>query len=93
MAQKVKIALLPCPCCGGSAEYTETSLPDAYSDHEIIACTECHLQMDNASPREWNRRVQSAQQSMHLARFPQCKGCEYNPCDLENNSDYCPARR
>ena len=62
MAQKVKIALLPCPCCGGEAEYTETSLPDAYSDHEIIACTECHLQMDNASPQEWNRRVQSAQQ-------------------------------
>ena len=35
----------------------------------------------------------SAQQSMHLTCFPQCKGCEYNPCDLANNSDYCPARR
>ena len=23
----------------------------------------------------------------------ECNGCEYNPCDLENNSDYCPARR
>jgi hypothetical protein len=24
--------------------------------------------------------------------FPACKSCEYNPCDLANNSDYCPAR-
>jgi hypothetical protein len=23
--------------------------------------------------------------------FPACKSCEYNPCDLANNSDYCPA--
>lgn len=36
---------------------------------------------------------EAAQQSMHLTCFPQCKGCEYNPCDLANNSDYCPARR
>ena len=26
---------------------------------------------------------------MHL--FPECRGCEYNPCDYENNLDYCPA--
>lgn len=37
---------------------------------------------------------ESAQQSVRrLTCFPQCKGCEYNPCDLANNSDYCPARR
>ena len=23
--------------------------------------------------------------------FPACEGCEYNPCDMENNLDYCPA--
>ena len=38
------------------------------------------------------KRVAS-QQSARLTRFPQCRGCEYNPCGLENNSDYCPARR
>jgi len=26
-----------------------------------------------------------------LALFPQCGGCEYNPCDPDDNSDFCPA--
>ena len=35
----------------------------------------------------------AGQQIARMTRFPQCNGCEYNPCDLANNSDYCPARR
>ena len=46
-----------------------------------------------ALENEWVAQHQNAQQSVRLTRFPQCRGCEYNPCDLENNSDYCPARR
>ena len=46
-----------------------------------------------ALENEWVAQHQNAQQSVRLTRFPQCNGCEYNPCDLENNSDYCPARR
>ena len=37
--------------------------------------------------------LNTAEQSVHLTRFPQCQTCEYNPCDLANNSDYCPARK
>jgi len=46
-----------------------------------------------ALENEWVAQHQNAQQIARLTRFPQCNGCEYNPCDLENNSDYCPARR
>lgn len=92
MAQKVKIALLPCPCCGGDAEYTETCLPDAYSDHEIIACTECHLQMDNASPKEWNRRVQAAQQLLAPDACPVCKHPSAPNGIPGCGNDACPSR-
>jgi hypothetical protein len=34
---------------------------------------------------------EAAQQSVRRALFPACADCEYNPCDFENNFDYCPA--
>jgi len=37
--------------------------------------------------------IKAAQQSVQRTCFPACKTCEYNPCDLADNSDYCPARR
>jgi transcription elongation factor Elf1 len=51
-----KIPLLPCPCCGSAAIYTETCLIDSYSDHDIIACTKCSMMNDNANAEEWNKR-------------------------------------
>jgi hypothetical protein len=51
--------LLPCPCCGAPAVFTTTSLPDSYSDHDVIACTECRLQMDDADMDAWNKRTRS----------------------------------
>ena len=37
--------------------------------------------------------MKAAQQSVQRTDFRECSGCEYNPCDLANNADYCPARR
>ena len=34
-----------CPCCGGKAVINTTSLPDSYSDHYQIECTNCGLSM------------------------------------------------
>jgi len=48
--------LKACPFCGGEAEKTRTCLPDAYSDHDIIACKKCNATMDNASVKDWNTR-------------------------------------
>lgn len=48
--------LKPCPCCGAPAIWTETSLPDSYSDHDIIACTSCGLMNDRNNAEEWNIR-------------------------------------
>ena len=40
-----------------------------------------------------NTRINPTQQSEQRTDFRECGGCEYNPCDLANNADYCPARR
>jgi len=65
----------------------------------LIDCDyEPSQQQKEAMEDAWNGAMltanEAAQQSVRrLTCFPQCKGCEYNPCDLANNSDYCPARR
>ena len=35
--------------------------------------------------------LEAAQQGVQRTLFPACVNCEYNPCDVENNLDYCPA--
>jgi hypothetical protein len=35
--------------------------------------------------------LNAAQQSVKWTLFPACANCEYNPCDWENNWDFCPA--
>ena len=52
-----------------------------------VAALRCKVELQRIA------REDNAQQGARLTRFPQCKGCEYNPCDLANNPDYCPARR
>ena len=52
-----------CPCCGGKAVINITSLPDSYSDHYQIECTNCGLSMPiwdytekDKIIKQWNRR-------------------------------------
>jgi len=41
--------------------------------------------------KEWIAKLEAAQPRVQRTLFPACANCEYNPCDLENNWDYCPA--
>ena len=58
--------LKPCPFCGSKAEWCETNLPDAYSDHMQIACTnvacECAIAqwdgIEEMARIKWNRRAE-----------------------------------
>lgn len=73
----------------------KTSLTEKY---ELIIQPENIVEM--LALRAWNEnegktfliKAYDAEQSVQLMRFPACKGCEFNPCDTANNSDYCPAR-
>lgn len=52
------IELLPCPCCGGAAEFDDY---DTDNDQVLVRCTVCDLNTVPHSHKEaaaqWNKRV------------------------------------
>lgn len=51
--------LLPCPFCGGAAEYERLGTPRAST---VISCTQCGCRLESAPPTwdqamDWNRRT------------------------------------
>lgn len=53
--------LLPCPCCGGEAEFDQYVAPEGYS-YDYIGCVKCGLRMPesysyDATVSEWNTRT------------------------------------
>ena len=74
---------------GGSWTFCDEYGYCVHADGELAY----HPDFFDKRPSGYPLYQEAAQQSVRLTRFPQCRGCEYNPCDLENNSDYCPARR
>ena len=70
---KTDYALLPCPFCGGKAEYTKVGNSYIGIKEATIKCTQCHIKrtqkfihkrfdfewIDKTMVNSWNRRAES----------------------------------
>ena len=76
-AYKTDYALMPCPFCGGKAEYTKVGNSYIGIKEATVKCTQCHIKrtqkfihkrfdfewIDKTMVNSWNRRAESEEQA------------------------------